>query len=151
MASIRCRYNLPFQAGHEGAHGDFQWHHRNILVLTYDDFYAGNATAWEVDRRDVSGVGAPVVGQSLCKSGYAGFKDCTYVIKVNVCHFLLCNLVEMDHRTTVGGDSGGPFYWGNTAYGLMYGWRYDPVWPYDRDLFSRADRIDDALGVLIRQ
>jgi hypothetical protein len=143
-------YNLPYQAGHEGQQGDFQWHHRNILLPTYDDFYAGNATTLEVDRRDVSGVGAPVVGQSLCKNGYAGFKDCTYVIQVNVCHFSLCNLVEMDHRTTVPGDSGGPFYWGNTAYGLMYGWRYDPVWPYDRDLFSRADRIDIALGVEIR-
>jgi streptogrisin C len=143
-------YNLPYQAGHEGDYGDFQWHHRNILINTYDDFYAGNATTWEVDRREVSGVGAPVVGQSLCKNGYAGFEDCTYVIQLNVCHVWLCNLVEMDHRTTVGGDSGGPFYWGNTAYGLMYGWRYDPVWPYDRDLFSRADRTDDAVGVLIR-
>jgi hypothetical protein len=47
------------------------------------------------------------------------------------------------------GDSGGPFYWGNTAYGFDCCWRYDPIWPFDRDLFSRADRLDDALGVWV--
>jgi streptogrisin C len=138
---------LTYKAGHEGAHGDFQWH--TGPQGEPDDFYAGNATTWEVDLRDVAGVGAPVVNQSLCKNGYAGFRDCGYVIQLNVCHFGLCNLVQMDARTTVGGDSGGPFYWNYTAYGFMYGWRYDPVWPYDRDLFSRADRIDDALGVTV--
>jgi len=139
---------LTYQAGHEGQYGDFQWH--SGPQPKPDDFYAGSATSWEVDRRDVAAIGAPIVGQSLCKNGYAGFKDCGEVIQLNVCHFSLCNLVEMDARTTVGGDSGGPFFWGNTAYGFMYGWRYDPVWPYDRDLFSRADRITQALGVFVK-
>lgn len=40
-------------------------------------------------------------------------------------------------------------YWGNTAYGLHQGWIYDPFWPFDREVFSRADRIDDALGIYI--
>ncbi len=136
---------LAHQAGHEGAQGDFQWH--TGPQAEPDDFYAGNANALEADRRDVAAVGAPVVGQSLCKNGKVTFKDCLVVIQLNVCHFALCNLVQMDHRTVIVGDSGGPWYWGNTAYGLTYGWRFDPWFPFDRDLFSRADRIDDALGV----
>ena len=56
---------------------------------------------------------------------------------------------SMGSRLAAGGDSGGPIYWGNTAYGLHQGWKYDPAWPADRDLFSRADRIDNTLGVWI--
>jgi streptogrisin C len=136
---------LAFQAGHEGAQGDFQWH--TGPQAEPDDFYSGDADTTEVARRDVAGVGAPVVNQSLCKNGKNGFKDCGTVIQLNVCHFDLCNLVQMDARRATGGDSGGPVYWNNTAYGFHQGWRYDPVWPFDRDLFSRADRIDNALGV----
>jgi hypothetical protein len=136
---------LVFQAGHEGAQGDFQWH--TGPQAEPDDFYSGDADTTEVARRDVAGVGAPAVNQSLCKNGKNGFRDCGTVIQLNVCHFDLCNLVQMDARRATGGDSGGPVYWGNTAYGFHQGWRYDPVWPFDRDLFSRADRIDNALGV----
>lgn len=72
------------------------------------------------------------------------------MIQLNVCHNNLCNLVQMDARRATGGDSGGPVFWGNTAYGFHQGWRYDPFWPFDRDLFSRADRIDNALGVNVQ-
>ncbi len=136
---------LNIQAGHIGAHGDFQWH--TGPQAKPDDFYAGNANATEVNRRDVAAVGAPVVGQSLCKNGIASFQDCQQVIQLNVCNGAACSLVQMAARLAAPGDSGGSVYWGNTAYGLHQGWRYDPVWPFDRDLFSRADRIDDALGV----
>lgn len=139
--------SLAFKADHEGTHGDLQWNSGSQGEP--DDFYAGSPTALEVDRRDLSAVGAPVVGEPLCKNGKTTFKTCLEVIQLNVCHGSLCNLVQMDQRTTVSGDSGGPWYWGTTAYGLMYGWRYDPVWPFDRDLFSRADRLDNALGVTV--
>lgn len=115
--------------------------------MSQTTFYAGNDAALEVNRRDVAGVGAPVVGQPLCRNGKTTFKDCLEVIQLNVCHFWFCNLVQMDHRSVQDGDSGGPWFWNFTAYGLTYGWRYDPIFPFDRDLFSRADRIDDALGV----
>lgn len=132
-------------AGHEGANGDFQWH--TGPQGEPDDFYAGDAGSAEVARRDVAGIGAPVVGQALCKNGKAGFRDCGEVIQLNVCSGAVCNLVQMDARRATGGDSGGPVYWNYTAYGFHQGWRYDPAWPFDRDLFSRADRIDNALGV----
>lgn len=138
---------LTYQTGHEGTHGDFQWH-TGPRTKT-DDFYAGNATTLEVTRRDVSGVGAPVVGGTLCKNGKTTFRYCEEVRRLNICFSGLCNLIEMDTRSVLAGDSGGAVYNANTAYGVVYGWHYAPVFPFDRDLYSRADRIDNALNVNI--
>jgi hypothetical protein len=139
--------SLTYMGGHVGTHGDFQWH--TGPQGEPDDFYAGSASAVEVDRRDVAAVGAPVVGQALCKNGYAGFKDCDNVDKLGVCDLNACNLVQTELHFLIMGDSGGPFYWANTAYGLSTGWHFDPIPPFARDLFSRADRIDNALNVNI--
>ena len=68
--------------------------------------------------------------------------------KLNHCNGSNCNLVQMRSHLSASGDSGGPVYWGNTAYGLHQGKAYDP-WPFSRGVFSRADRIDDALGISI--
>lgn len=134
---------LTFKDGHEGQHGDFQWHTGSQNEP--DDFYAGSQSATEVNRRDVSSIGFPVVGQSLCRNGKTSNADCQEVRKLDVCYGGECNLVQMGEHQSDGGDSGGAVYWGNQAYGLHKGWMYDPAWPADRDLFSRADRIDNAL------
>ncbi|MDH5278140.1 MAG: S1 family peptidase, partial [Actinomycetota bacterium] len=84
-----------------------------------------------------------------CKNGATNHASCQEVRSLNECRSAYCNLVEMGARLAAGGDSGGPIYWGNTAYGLHEGWKYDPAPPFDRDLFSRADRIDNALDVWI--
>lgn len=138
---------LTFQAQHVGDHGDFQWHTGSQSMP--NDFYAGTASVTETDRRSVTSVGAPVVDQSLCKNGATNHQDCQEVRNIGVCYDDKCNLVQMGARLAAGGDSGGPVYWGNTAYGLHQGWMYDPAFPADRDLFSRADRLPDALSVSI--
>lgn len=138
---------LTYQGGHVGTHGDFQWH--TGPRTESDDFYAGTASTTETTLRDVSAVGSPTVGQTLCKNGATNHAICQQVRALNHCNGSACNLVMMGARLAAGGDSGGPIYWGNTAYGLQQGWKYDPAWPADRDLFSRADRIGNALGVWI--
>ncbi|WP_250505512.1 S1 family peptidase [Bowdeniella massiliensis] len=138
---------LTYQGGHVETHGDFQWH--TGPRTESDDFYAGTASTTETTLRDVSAVGSPTVGQTLCKNGATNHASCQQVRALNHCNGSACNLVMMGARLAAGGDSGGPIYWGNTAYGLHQGWKYDPAWPADRDLFSRADRIDNALGVWI--
>ena len=140
-------FALTFKDDYEGTHGDFQWH--TGPKPERDDFYSGNSSSTEVNRRDVSSVGSPVVGQSLCRNGKTSHKDCQEVRKLNVCSGSVCNLVEMGAHLSAGGDSGGPVFWGNTAYGIHKGYVYDPFWPFDREVFSRADRIDNALGVFI--
>lgn len=140
-------YSLSLEDEYRGTHGDFQWH--TGPNPESDDFYSGDSLSTEVNRRDVSALGFPSVGQSLCKNGKTNKKSCQEVRKLDVCLNGDCHLVQMGARLAAGGDSGGPIYWGTTAYGLHKGWHYDPSWPNDRDLFSRGSRIDDALGVWI--
>lgn len=139
--------DLSYQAEHIGTHGDFQWHTGSESET--DDFYVGDSSSTETTRRDVYSVGSPVVGQSLCRNGKATHQNCQQVRKVNVCTRGMCNLVQMGKYLASDGDSGGPVYWGHTAYGLHQGRMWDPFWPFDREVFSRADRIGDALGIAI--
>lgn len=139
--------SLTIKGEHNGTYGDFQWH--TGPKIENDNFYSGNSTTTEVGERDVASVGSPLVGQSLCLNGKTTHKHCQEVRKLNVCFDGRCNLVQMGARLADGGDSGGPWFWNYTAYGLHQAWMYDPSWPWNRDLFSRADRIDDALGINI--
>ena len=111
--------NLTFQSEYEDAHGDFQWHTGSQNEP--DDFYSGSSSSNEANRRDVSAVGAPTVGQSLCRNGKTSNKDCQEVRRLNVCSSGECNLVQMGEHLSADGDSGGPVYWLNTAYGIHKG------------------------------
>jgi hypothetical protein len=124
---------LTFQDDYIGTWGDFQWH---TAATHQDDFYAGSATQTQYDLRDVTGVGSPYVDQQLCKNGVATHRTCDFVFQLNACDDGACHLVAMDHRLAAPGDSGGPVYWGNTAYGLHQGHEYvGGAW---RDEFSIA-------------
>lgn len=136
-----------FQAQHVGNLGDFQWHTGPQPRL--DDFYSGNAAATEVNLRDVAAVANAVVGQSLCVNGVTTHKSCDVVRQLNVCDGAVCNLVQMETHLTDAGDSGGPWFWGNTAYGVHRGYVWDPFWPFDRSVFSRLDRMFNALGITV--
>lgn len=138
---------LTFRGEHFGNNGDVQWH--TGPQPSPSDFYAGDANNTEVNRRTVTELGAPVVGQSLCKNGRTNHRQCQEVRRLHVCRQNACNMVQMGARLAAPGDSGGPIYWNTTAYGLHSGWQYDPSFPFDRDYFSRADRLPNALGVHI--
>lgn len=135
---------LNFRAEYQGNHGDYQWH--TGTQSTPDDYYGGSGTSTEVDNRDVSSIASPVVGQALCRNGIVSHKDCQEVRKLDVCTFSVCHLIQMEADLSSGGDSGGPVFWGNVAYGLHRGWMLDLT---PRDTFSRANRIDEAIGVFI--
>jgi hypothetical protein len=141
---------LTWQKGHEGVWGDIQWH--TGPQAEPDDFYAGDATHLEVGRRDVSGWANAVVGQLLCKNGKTAFRDCDTVMKVNVCTGTgICLQTQMNNNYTQPGDSGGPWYNGNTAYGVTFGYHWDPVWPWARDLFTPVSILDNAIDVTVNR
>ncbi len=110
--------SLTFQDDYEDNYGDFQWH--TGPDSKSDDFYAG-ITSTEANLRDVSSVGAPTVNMATCRNGKVTYNYCDDVKGLNVCKGVLCKLVEMDHDYGEPGDSGGPVYYGNTAYGLHQG------------------------------
>lgn len=138
---------------HGNSVGDFQWH--TGPRYESDDFYSGSSGSLEVSRRDVSCVAGTsgcvsiVAGAGICKNGRNGYKDCQEIRNSSICHSSNCNQIQMGERLATGGDSGGSVFWGRTAYGLHQGWHYDPTWPADRDLASKADRIDNALGIYV--
>lgn len=138
---------LTYRDSHNGTHGDMEWRYGPDYEV--DDFYAGNGSATEVNRRDVSGYATPVEGQTLCFNGKTTHKHCQQVRKVSVCSNGSCHLVQMGEHSTDNGDSGGPWFYGNTAYGIHKGSQYDPFWPYDRSVFTKVTRLDDGLGVVV--
>lgn len=58
--------------------------------------------------------------------------------------YTACRLVRTDSDISDGGDSGGPWYYGNTAYGIH--WGVFGTWLGDRSAFSRAAYVDEALN-----
>ncbi len=140
--------DLDFQEAHEGRYGDFQWHTGEHP--TPNRFYAGGSDFTEIRARDVDGVGIPRVGMQLCKNGITTHMSCDDVQKTSVCAGRDCKLVQMEHQWAYYGDSGGPVYSLYTAYGFVKGKREDP--PHSGvyyDVFSRADQLDNALGLYI--
>lgn len=138
-------FSTTFVAQHRGSWGDFQWH--TSAESEPDDFYYKEGV-----RRDVSGVGSPSVNQTLCRYGHTTDVQCDDVAALSVCStfggFSHCRLVRMDHREAGGGDSGGPWYSGTTAYGFHSGKVGCGL--STCDVWARASYIDDALGVSVR-
>lgn len=127
---------LDYIIAHNGQHGDMQWH-RKVGQTFPDDFLAGAQNTWNADQRDVAAVGTPVVGLYLFKNGKMTFRDGDYVKELGHCVNGACNLVRVYEDQTVGGDSGAPYFVGNTAYGIHKG---DNVHDWAvRDVFTRAD------------
>ena len=50
----------------------------------------------------------------------------------------------MSNDRSEDGDSGGPWFYGSTAYGIHQGYWY--YFPKVRDVFTPVDHIDEALG-----
>lgn len=95
--------------------------------------------------RPVERIGIPAVGDWVCRNGRQSHKDCQRIYELDVCNGDDCKLVKLEGRMSAGADSGGPVYWGRAAYGFHQGAEGYPR----RDVFSRADYIDEALGVSI--
>lgn len=142
--------DLNFQAGHRGDWGDFQWH-TSTEGESDNFFYNWNST------RDVIATSNPVDGQTLCRFGQNTGATCSGVNDLSVCHtvdgFTYCRLVRMNDDEADGGDSGGPWYYGETAYGYHQGYVGSGcgfLGLSSCDVWSRASYIDEALGVSVR-
>ena len=132
-----------------GDWGDFQF--QTTSTTEVDDFYYNKGVT-----RDVTGIANPTSGQRLCKFGHAYGVGCAYVQDLSACAtdtaegvtYTACRLVRTDNDISEGGDSGGPWYYGNTAYGIH--WGTFSTWLGERSAFSRTTYVDEALnGVTI--
>lgn len=135
--------NLVFVKRHIGAYGDLEWHYS--LKNTHIGRFQTN-----LGLKAVTGVGTAMRGQELCRHGQTTGTKCDIVSRwTNECANSACRLVAMEGNTSVGGDSGGPYFSGGTAYGIHFGTKTiefcgGKVCP--RALFSQVRHLSQALG-----
>lgn len=121
-----------------------QWH--TSATAENDDFYGGNNSTNIADLRDVAGRGNAIEGQTLRHNGRTTYKYCDTVYQLNHCTGDVCHLTAMTHEHAEPGDSGGPYYYGNTAYGIHRGEKY---WFGYRDIFTPQQYIDNGIAGLV--
>lgn len=98
--------------------------------------------------RKVTGLSTPVNNQRLCKFGRKSKNTCDNVRDRTTCRNSYCNLVSMDNRKAAGGDSGGPWYSGSTAYGVHSGYHWSFL--KKRDQFTPVYNTLADLGLKLR-
>ncbi len=132
-------YTTVWQDEHLGEWGDIQWH--TTPHTEYDDYYFN-----DTQRRDVSEIGGAVaVDDYICFHGEAsGGQTCDYVYDDDVSTSTYDRLVAMDNDNTVGGDSGGPWFWLGTAYGIHSGDL--TLGGATRNIWSQARFVDDGMA-----
>ena len=133
---------LTYQSGYDGYWGDFQWHTGAGFETV--NFYSGNQWTLESNNRDVSAVAWASPGHWLCTNGKTTHKECDEVRNSGVCSGPNCNLFGMHNREQSGGDSGGPVFNGNTAYGLHEG-GYNSGGGVWRDTKSQANYMPTSI------
>ncbi|XTZ13845.1 S1 family peptidase [Micromonospora echinospora] len=141
LQAYEGRNVLTLMTAHEGAQGDMQWHLSSEAVG--NQFYYNYGV-----RRNAEYVGHPTIGLSVCKFGHTTGATCDEVYKVNQCRGIYCGQTMTDDRQASPGDSGGPWYWGTTGYGVHSGYKSDNF--FDRDMFTPLQQVHTTLGLLLK-
>lgn len=145
-------HSFVLQAEHVGAYGDIEWHTTN--VAEWDDYYSTASTV--ADVVSVEPWASMSIGEGVCFYGrFSNSQNCSLDIAATS---ISCTdpdtgqtasrLVKMNGVTTVGGDSGGPWFSAGRAYGTQKGHCSHPN-GVNGDAFSVADLFDEALGVTV--
>ena len=137
------RITLTFEDEHEGRWGDLQRHSvpaGHILINSIRYNSSGRRS------RLITSTGVPMEGQVLLNYGRATGYKADWVYRGVVNAGIAEHLVAMFSHTTQGGDSGGPWFHGNTAYGIHYGSNTGIERPASkrRSLFTPVHHIEDA-------
>jgi hypothetical protein len=142
-------YGSSWVDEHVGRHGDLELHTTDHVE--YDDFYSDFGRL-----RDVVGIeeiNTSNQGDTVCKFGRDSGYGCSNIYRLFVCYYPdsreACGLVAMEGHITEGGDSGGPWFFGNEAWGVHSG-----AMNLDsrlRSAFTPVFWVDDEFGAFIRQ
>ncbi len=145
-------FDLFHRGEHCGNHGDVEWKSSNHFELA--EYWASPTDLREVNSRETS----YSVNNTYCVySRMTGTRTCDLVYSTSVrqkgskgaCDGVKAKkLVAMDNDNTVGGDSGGPWSFNTEAAGIHKGDKW--IWFGTRNTFTKASRLDEALGVRIR-
>ncbi|MCF6473491.1 hypothetical protein FAF44_34655 [Nonomuraea sp. MG754425] len=104
------------------------WHYGKWGDLAYytTGAYTGSPTfysAWHTKRSVTSRSGRPSVGDYVCHFGKSSGRSCSYVHISDLDYSGVEGRVVVRDYVSEGGDSGGPWYYGNKAIGIHSGWK----------------------------
>jgi len=141
-------FTLNLVGQNTGDWGDFQWHTSSETEPA--EFYRSPGVYDIVTAR-----ANPVLDETICRFGQTTGRECDTVADLSLCVTVdgveACRLVRMDHDEASGGDSGGPWYDGSTAYGFHKGsTSCGFLWQNSCDVWSRVTYIDNALNVTVK-
>ncbi|MEV0202590.1 S1 family peptidase [Nonomuraea sp. NPDC050691] len=127
---------------HEGGHGDMAWYSRGGYTAAKTFYYNKGKTRYVDETRwAVQGVRLSNYGRT------SGYKSSAKIYRINVCVDRVCDMVAMDKMNTKGGDSGGPWFNGTSAYGIHMGWA--KIGGKKRSMYSEVRYLPQALGVTV--
>jgi streptogrisin C len=147
--NYESRQILTFEGHGDSGQLDEQWFSSSESV--HNEFISQKAGSTLI-RRKATAVAAPFVGMNVCKYGTVTAYGCSQVINgptttVNANGVTYANLWQVDGYITDAGDSGGPWYYGNTAYGIHYG--DIPRGGADRSAFTSITAIEAATDLRV--
>lgn len=137
--------NIPLRSAIFGGSWDIQWHQASqaftVRNLIFDGTY--NRYIFSTKSRDNQ-----QVGESVCKYGFAGGYGCGTIYSKNVLPVgqpnATATFIWVKNVVTIGGDSGGPVFWNNTAYGTV-----TATTNGNDFLYMGANYISDLSGVTV--
>lgn len=95
--------------------GDIKWR-RTVSTVAEPRFQATHG-----GYRLVTSTLNPVAGTAICKYGRVTGQTCSTVVSTTVCANGYCGLSRVSSDISEPGDSGGPWFYGNTAMGVHHG------------------------------
>lgn len=95
--------------------GDVKW--RRVVGDTAEPRFQSVSGGYRL----VTGTANPAVGTAICKYGVSTGQTCDTVVATNVCANDYCGLSKVGNDISEAGDSGGPWFFGNTAMGIHHG------------------------------
>ena len=126
---------------------DFQFHRTNSGHSTNRQFRATSSDA--SGDRTVTAVANAPINSTVCHWGQTSGYSCSSVADTNTCEVLsgdqYCGLDVTDDDVSSGGDSGGPWFFGNTARGGHTGASSSASY------FTRISRVQQDLDAAVLQ
>jgi hypothetical protein len=101
--------------------------------------------------RTVTAVANAPMNSAVCHWGRTSGYRCTYIADTNTCQVYngghrWCGLDITDADVSAGGDSGGPWFFGNTARGIHSG-----AWDGNESYLTRISRVNQHLDATVLQ
>lgn len=135
---------ISFMAGSVYPNGDLQWSRFTGSVTLSNQVKISNSGIY----RAITSATDPNVSMLVCYYGKTTNQHCGTVVTANRCAGAFCRLFEVNTASTDYGDSGGPWFYDQTALGDTVG--YIDLQPgHGNDLASRVSNYG-SLGLTVK-